>query len=104
LHGLKVAALMARKDPATPQPGSERNNDVVDTVIRAEKMTQIAVILPAAVFVGWIAGVGLDKWLHQNWIYLVGIILGCVAGFVQIFRLVLGPENAGPKKTGRARP
>lgn len=81
--------------PANPQPARpQRPSQVVDSVIRAERMMQIAFILPAAVFVGWIAGVGLDKWLHQDWIYLAGIILGCIAGFIQIFRLVLGPEKA----------
>ena len=58
------------------------------TLLRAEKLTQIAFILPVAVFVGWALGAGLDKWLHQKWIYLVGIIFGSIAGFIQIFRLV----------------
>lgn len=57
-------------------------------MVRAERLTQIAIILPAAVFVGWIAGAGLDKWLHQNWIYLVGLVLGAVAGFIQVLRLI----------------
>lgn len=85
-----------------PQPSTkpdstkpQRPSTVVDSVIRAERMMQIAFILPAAVFIGWIAGVGLDRWLHQDWIYLAGIIVGCVAGFIQIFRLVLGPEKSG---------
>jgi F0F1-type ATP synthase assembly protein I len=70
---------------------------MVDGLVHAERLTQIAFILPAAVVVGWLAGAGLDKWLHQHWIYLVGIILGCAAGFVQIFRLVLGQEKAMEK-------
>ena len=60
----------------------------MDTLLRAEKMTQIAFILPAAVLVGWVIGAGLDRWLHTKWLYLPGIVLGIVAGFVQIFRLV----------------
>ncbi len=60
----------------------------IDTLVNAEKMTQIAFILPAAVLVGWLAGAGLDKWLHTGWLYLAGIVLGIAAGFVQIFRLV----------------
>jgi F0F1-type ATP synthase assembly protein I len=70
----------------------------VDSIVRAERLTQIAFILPAAVVVGWLLGAGLDKWLHQHWIYLAGIILGCVAGFIQIFRLVLGQEKAMEKE------
>jgi hypothetical protein len=60
----------------------------LDTLLKAEKMTQIAFILPAAVLVGWLAGAGLDRWLHTSWIYVVGILLGVAAGFVQIFRMV----------------
>ena len=73
----------------------KRRSGAVDGLIRAERMIQVAFILPTAVLVGWLAGAGMDKWLHQRWIYLVGIILGCVAGFVQIFRLVLGTEKDG---------
>lgn len=89
---------MAADRPNQSENGANRaaakSRGVVDTIVRAERMTQIAFILPAAVLVGWLAGAGLDRWLHQHWIYLVGIILGCVAGFIEIFRLVLGPEKS----------
>jgi F0F1-type ATP synthase assembly protein I len=76
-----------------PNPDTPKRTKTVDSLVRAEKLTQIAFILPAAVVVGWLGGAGLDKWLHTNWIYLAGIVLGCAAGFVQIFRLVLGQER-----------
>jgi ATP synthase protein I len=77
-----------------PNPASAKARGMTQSLIRAERLTQIAVILPAAVLVGWLAGAALDKWLHQHWIYLAGIVLGCVAGFIQIVRLVLGQEKA----------
>lgn len=77
---------------ATPSPNPEEKprkpQGALGAVVRAERLTQIAITLPAAVFVGWIAGAGLDKWLHQNWIYLAGLLLGAVAGFIQVFRLI----------------
>ncbi|HEY1502001.1 MAG TPA: AtpZ/AtpI family protein [Acidobacteriaceae bacterium] len=76
----------------SPQKG-QKNKGAVNSVVRAERLMQIAFILPAAVVVGWLAGAGLDKWLHQHWIYLAGIILGCVAGFIEIFRLVQNNEK-----------
>jgi ATP synthase protein I len=84
---------MAGEDP---NPGSEPRgrSRAVDGVVKAERFMQIAFILPASVLVGWLLGAGADKWLHQHWIYLVGIVLGCVAGFVQVIRLVLGTEKA----------
>jgi F0F1-type ATP synthase assembly protein I len=75
----------------------------MDTLLRAEKMTQIAFILPAAVLVGWLGGAGLDKWLHTGWLYLAGIVLGVVAGFVQIFRLISVAGDGGPDKPGPAK-
>lgn len=68
--------------------GKARARPGPNGLVRAEKMLEIAFILPSAVVVGWLAGVGLDRWLHQSWIYMAGIILGCVAGFVEIFRLI----------------
>jgi ATP synthase protein I len=83
--------------PETPNPKPPARG-AVDSIVRAERLMQIAFILPAAVVVGWLGGAGLDKWLHQHWIYLVGIILGCVAGFMQIFRLVQTSEKASEKE------
>ncbi len=84
-----------RPDPATGK--SDRGG--IDTLLRAEKMTQIAFILPAAVLVGWLAGAGLDKWLHTGWLYIAGILLGVVAGFIQIFRLIaVAGADPGPGK------
>ena len=86
-----------------PNPEAPKRTKTVDSLVRAEKLTQIAFILPAAVVVGWLGGAGLDKWLHQHWIYLAGIILGCVAGFIQIFRLVLGQEKQLEKEDRSSR-
>jgi F0F1-type ATP synthase assembly protein I len=79
---------MAFNNPPPRRPGDKRDGGGLDSLLRAEKLTQIAFILPVAVFIGWVLGAGLDKWLHQNWIYIVGILLGAAAGFMQIFRLV----------------
>jgi ATP synthase protein I len=60
----------------------------LSAVVRVESLIQLALLLPAATFVGWAMGYGLDQWLHQHWIYLAGLILGAFAGFVQVFRVV----------------
>ena len=80
----------------TPKPG--KRSGAVDGLVRAERLLQIAFILPAAVVVGWLIGAGLDKWLHQTWIYLPGILLGATAGFIEVFRLVLSNEKAMEKE------
>jgi F0F1-type ATP synthase assembly protein I len=45
------------------------------------------VIFPAATLVGWLIGTALDRWLHTTWIYIVGLVLGIVAGFVELIRI-----------------
>lgn len=72
-----------------PNPDGKKRSEGLDTLVRAERLTQIAFVLPAAVLVGWGAGALLDKWLHQNWIYVVGLILGAVAGMVEAVRQAL---------------
>jgi F0F1-type ATP synthase assembly protein I len=49
---------------------------------------QLAFVFPAATVIGWLIGVALDKWLHTTWLYIVGLILGIVAGFVELIRTV----------------
>ena len=48
---------------------------------------ELAIVFPAATVIGWLIGVGLDKWLHTTWLYIVGLLLGIGAGFVQLIRI-----------------
>jgi ATP synthase protein I len=54
-----------------------------------EGLMQLGLLIPSSTLVGWLIGAGLDKLFHQKWIFLVGLLLGAVAGFVQLFRTVL---------------
>ncbi len=70
--------------------------------IQAERLMQIALLLPASVFIGWLAGVGLDNLLHQTWIAVVGILFGGVAGLVYAAQMAMaaaknssGSDSAG---------
>lgn len=42
---------------------------------------------------GWIVGALLDRWLHTQNLYLVGLLLGIVAGFVELLRTVMRSEK-----------
>ena len=50
---------------------------------------QLAIMLPAATLVGWLIGAALDHWLHTTWLYIVGLLLGIIAGFVELIRAVM---------------
>lgn len=50
---------------------------------------QLAMVFPAATFVGWLIGTGLDRWLHTTWLYIPFLILGILAGFVELIRTLV---------------
>jgi len=62
-------------------------------VQQVARYSQLAFVLPAATVVGWLLGVLLDRWLHTTWLYLAGLILGIVAGFVELIRTVVSSEK-----------
>jgi F0F1-type ATP synthase assembly protein I len=62
-------------------------------IVQMARYSELAFLLPAATFVGWIIGVLLDRWLHTSKLYLVGLLLGIVAGFVQLIRTVTREEK-----------
>ena len=62
-------------------------------ILQLANYSQLAFIFPAATVVGWLIGAGLDHWLHTTWLYLVGLILAIVAGFVQLIRLVTSSDS-----------
>ncbi|HXB21474.1 MAG TPA: AtpZ/AtpI family protein [Candidatus Solibacter sp.] len=61
--------------------------------VDVEKYVQLGMTLPAATFIGWALGTLIDHWLHTHWIYIVGLLLGIVAGFVQFIRVALSAES-----------
>lgn len=61
--------------------------------IQLARYSQLAFILPAATFVGWVVGVLMDKWLHTTYLYLAGLIFGIAAGFVELIRTVMKSEK-----------
>jgi ATP synthase protein I len=68
------------------------------SLVEAERMIQVSILLPSSAFVGWLIGAWLDKMLHQTWISLVGIVFGGISGIVYVVRLVM-VTGAGAKRT-----
>jgi len=74
--------------PSTP-PDDQNSEQERSFWLQFARYSQLAFALPAAMVVGWLIGALLDRWLHTTWLYLVGILLGIVAGFVELIRTVL---------------
>ena len=62
-----------------PRQGGKKWNQV-------SRYLSLAFLLPAAVFIGYVMGAALDHWLGTTYLYLVFLILGIVAGFVELIR------------------
>jgi ATP synthase protein I len=88
-------------DPNKPDTGKRQSDDTsggaLKTFAQAERLLQIAFVLPAAVLIGWGGGALLDRWLHTNWIYIVGLLFGSAAGLVEVVRQAMRAGNEKPK-------
>jgi ATP synthase protein I len=68
------------------KPTTGGGKGALGELVKAESMIQLAIALPAGCVIGWLVGSWLDRHFHQSWISILGILLGALAGFVQIFR------------------
>ena len=64
-----------------------------NTYAQIARYTELGFIIPAAVLVGWLFGALLARWLVMPWVKPAGIILGTIAGFVQMIRMAMSAFN-----------
>jgi F0F1-type ATP synthase assembly protein I len=65
-----------------PDPQREEKSFMV----RFGEYSQLAFILPATTFVGYLIGYLLDRWLGTDFFYMVFLLIGIAAGLVQVIR------------------
>jgi len=70
------------------EPNSE-NDKATKAAISAARYISIASLLPASTFVGYAIGYGLDHWLGTQYLKIVFLILGIIAGFSQLVRQLI---------------
>jgi ATP synthase protein I len=75
------------------QPRSKASG-IVDAIVQAEKMIQVAFVMPCAVVIGWFAGWWLDKHLHQRWMTVAGVVFGGISGIFYAVRLALATDKS----------
>jgi ATP synthase protein I len=83
-----------RPIPNSPKPQSKSSGGI-KSLVEAEKLMQIAILLPASALVGWLAGAWLGHKLNQSWLPLAGILLGGILGLIYVVRL--GMYRSGPR-------
>lgn len=53
---------------------------------QVSRYTGLAFILPISTFVGWLIGLLLDKLFHTGFLHIVFLVLGIIAGFIELIR------------------
>lgn len=71
----------------------KKPSGVFDAWVQAEKLMQIAFLLPSAALIGWLVGAWLDNRLHQEWIAIFGVVFGAVSGLVGAVRMAMAAER-----------
>lgn len=94
-----ITTKVAYHKPNPEQKQPSGMSGMMGAWIQAEKMVQIALVLPCAAFIGWVIGVGLDHLFHQAWISIAGVIFGVIAGLVGVVRMAIG-YGSGPQGGG----
>lgn len=82
-----------------PEDQSRRKSSAgLQGLVQAEKLMQIALLLPSSACIGWLAGAWADNHFHQSWIGITGCIFGGISGLVYVVRLAI--TSAGDSANG----
>lgn len=90
--------------PPIPDPKPRgQSGGFVSALVQAEKMVQIALILPCAAFIGWLIGDWLGGRFHSPWFGLAGIVFGGVSGLYYVVRLAMTAVNSQAERDGNGK-
>jgi len=84
-----------------PNSGSKpKSSSGIETLVQAEKLMQIALLLPSAAVIGWLMGAWADSKLHTSWLGLAGMVFGGISGLVYVVRMVLATKPGSGRDGG----
>lgn len=63
----------------------KKSKGTLGDLVKAESMVQLALGLPLGCLIGWFLGGLVDKHFGTSYWAIVGIVLGAVGGFIQIY-------------------
>lgn len=84
--------------PIPESKPTEKSSGALRGYVEAEKLLNIAAVMPAAVAIGWGVGWWADNCLHQHWIAIVGIIFGCISGLFYVIQTAIAAEKKSRKE------
>lgn len=80
------------------------------SLVEAEKLMQVAFVLPTALVICWALGWWLAARTHQKWIEIAGIVFGCIVGLVYVIQMAVAVEkktamgDESRNETGKGNP
>ncbi len=83
-----TARLKTAPSQFEPMSTDDQKNDQSKKTpwVQMANYAQLAIVFPATTLIGWLIGTAFDRWLHTSWLYIVGLIVGIIAGFVELVR------------------
>jgi len=79
--------------PSPPSKQRSGSSSGFGAFVEAEKLMQIAFVMPSAVLICWVAGWWLAHVTHQKWIEITGVVFGCVSGLVYVIQIAVSAEK-----------
>jgi F0F1-type ATP synthase assembly protein I len=71
-----------------PPKNSPQDSKQKSTWAKVGDYASIGVMLPACTVVGYFLGVLLDHWLGTHFLYIVFLLVGIAAGFLEFYKIV----------------
>jgi ATP synthase protein I len=101
---------MPRQDPNSKSDGHSRSSSGFGSLVEAEKLMQVAFVLPTALVICWAGGWWLASRTHHKWIEIAGIVFGCIVGLVYVIQMAIAVEKkssldeGSQSETGKGSP
>jgi ATP synthase protein I len=88
-------------DSEQRRPDSGKDSGGLASLVQAEKLMQIAFLLPCATLIGYGLGWWIDHHFGTHWATIAGLVLGLVAGMVGVIRMALAAGNTPTSRGSR---
>jgi ATP synthase protein I len=84
---------MAHKRHKPDSQGGKGLGSGFASLVEAEKLMQVAFVLPTALVICWFLGWWLAGKTHMRWIEIAGIVFGCIVGLVYVIQMAVAVEK-----------
>ena len=101
---------MAQQRPDSDPKRQSDSGGGFSSLVEAERLMQVAFVLPTALVLCWIGGWWLAGRTHQKWIEIAGIVFGCIVGLVYVIQMAIAVEkkaslgDGSQNETGKGSP